>query len=128
MLLASAALLAAVACRQARHEPDLEGLFADLQALTKPEAGAVEKQSQVERTKVSARAWWEIRTPSSWGEYRTWLAARLGGPNGFHAKSENASLVVFSRELPADVHSLTVQVLEAGPPLRVRVTFEATAW
>jgi len=127
-LFTAAVLFSAAACRQARPPQDFGELVSDVEARIKPEGAEVERRSQVERTKVSARVSWEIRAKSSWAAYRAWLAARLGGENGFHTKSENASQVVFSRALPADVHSLNVELLEPGPPIRVRVTFEAAAW
>lgn len=116
------------ACRPSPPEQTFGEVLYDIETRIKPERGSIAERSKIERTRVSASVSWEIRVRSSWPEYRAWLAARLGGEGGFHLKSENVSQVVFSRELPADVHSLTVQLLAAGPPVRIRVTFEAAAW
>lgn len=118
-----------VSCRRAeREQGDFGAVSHSLEELTTPDGGSVERRSQIQRTKVSARVSWEIRASSPWPEYRAWLAEQLGGTSGFHVRSENVTQIVFARELPGDVHSLTVDLLEAGPPVRVRVNLEAAAW
>lgn len=127
-LFAVGVLLLAAACRPGPREQVFGEVLFDIETRIRPERGSIEQRSEIKRTKVSASVAWVIRTDSSWREYRAGLAARLGGEGGFHVKSEDVLEVVFSRELPADVHSLTLELLEAGPPIHVRVTLVAAAW
>lgn len=121
--------LLGTSCRRAeKEEGDFGAVSYSIETRITPERGSIEQRSEIKRTKTSASVTWVIRTGSSWPEYRAEVATRLGGEGGFDIKSENASQVVFSRRLPADVHTLTVEILEAGPPVRVRVTLEAAAW
>ena len=80
--------------------------------------------SAVRRDRWSATASWEFELTMSWSEYREWLVNELPG---FELTRSTGSLLAFVRVLEGDTYTILLEVVQQGPPARIRGTFSARA-
>jgi len=73
----------------------------------------------------SVQASWEIESDQEWPAYREVLERAL--PAGYTASASGGHDASFTRRLSGDTFYIRVEVLSAGPPLRIRLTFLALA-
>ena len=80
--------------------------------------------SAVRRDRWSATASWEFELTMSWSEYREWVVNELPG---FELTRSTGSLLAFVRVLEGDTYTILLEVVQQGPPARIRSTFSARA-
>lgn len=103
--------------------PDsLEPTVLALQKTTCPESGNVSAYDGIKRDAQRVEASWVLETAQDWEAYRRWVAGRLAG---YERTASSAGESTFIRALTGDVHSLRIERIQPGPPLRVRITFLA---
>lgn len=69
---------------------------------------------------------WEFETAMACADYVGWLRGRL--PDGFEPRAEEAGLVRFSRQLPADIQVLEVQRERLADQERLVLRLESHAF
>lgn len=116
-LVAAIALLVLVSC-----DGDAELRQAARRAMERTTPGAESQYApSVNRAGLAAEATWELQTDMSWKEYGDWLTDRLS-PQYERRPTADGSLV-FHRALAGDTHTIRLNIVSAGPPLRIRGTF-----
>jgi len=81
--------------------------------------------SQPSRRQWSLEVSWELESDQSWPSYRAGLERAI--PAGYVAVPGSERSASFRKSFVGDTYYLRVEVLTAGPPLRVAVTFVAQA-
>lgn len=81
--------------------------------------------SPVDQGKKVIQSTWEIETSQDWTEYKKAVATRLRPQYSMTREAEGEFLM--HRDLGGDTHGVHVVVVSRGPPLRIRVTFQAYA-
>lgn len=67
---------------------------------------------------------WDVEVPMSWDEYVRCVQEHL---SGFTSGPDHSRAAHFVKTPPGDTHTLRIEPLSDGPPLRVRVEFDAFA-
>ena len=129
-LLASATVV--ILAASCRHEDPraatLDAMIASAEAATTPTTAAVVRRSPVERASSSARASWEVEARSgTWADYRAFVEQRLARAR-FVKRSAGDEEAAFAREETGDVEQVTIRLVSSSSPVRVGVTFTASAW
>jgi hypothetical protein len=106
-------------------DPDarLRASVRDLQAQTNPPGATLIAVSPITRDAWSVHATWEIEAAMPWQEYTERLSGRL---HGFQHHLEGDGRVIFVKSLPDDTYTLRIEAVSIGPPLRIRVAFQAS--
>jgi hypothetical protein len=99
---------------------DLDAEVRDLQRRTIPAGASLITATSITRDTWSVKATWEVETPMRWEEYMQSVRGRLTG-------FIEPTVAQFTRTVGSDTHILHVEPLGAGPPLRVRVSFQGLA-
>jgi hypothetical protein len=90
---------------------------------TVPPDAATPYLSALHRSDWRSEASWEFETKGEFPAYTRWVVDRM--PAGFErVQTENGTLV-FMRELDGDSQRVRLQIVQKGPPLRIRGTFTA---
>jgi hypothetical protein len=112
------------ACVLACGGASLDAEVRDLQSRTLPAGARLLAGSPITRGEWSYEAAWEVEAATSWDDYLRQVRHRLAG---FTSAPGVSGAAQFTRTLPGDTHTLRVEMLSAGPPLRVRVIFRSLA-
>ena len=78
--------------------------------------------SAVRRGRWAATASWEFELTMTWSEYREWVVNQLPG---FELTRSTDTLLAFVRVLEGDTYTIVLEIVQHGPPRRVRGTFAA---
>ncbi|MGH2570549.1 MAG: hypothetical protein ACRDGR_04945 [bacterium] len=68
---------------------------------------------------------WELAFDQAWPAYCELFEKSL--PPGYDPQTPRGESVTFVKRLPSDTFRVDVALVEDGPPIRVRVTFQAQA-
>ena len=92
---------------------------------TLPPSASMSGGAELRRTAQKAEATWEISTPMTWRQYRSWSEER--SKTGYRETRTDDAHLSFKRLLPGDQLLVDIALVAPGPPLRLRVTFTAQA-
>jgi hypothetical protein len=81
--------------------------------------------SGLERDRWSASASWEFDSSWAWPQYTEWVTGRLSP--AFERIESTDDVLVFVRVLDGDTHTIRLERIQQGPPIRIRGTFRASA-
>ena len=113
------------ACKSNSADGEFEEQRRTVESLTLPTDGSIVTRSSSHRGTYFIAASWQIETKQSWTDYTRWLGDQLR--SRFEATGTAEAAVHFVNHLPGDDHSVQIDRLSGGPPLRARVTFTASA-
>ena len=104
---------------------DFEQTAASVRMNTTPPEARVINIAAISRGEFHLDSSWEIESPSSWQEYTDAVRSRL--PRDYEFKKTGAETAFFYKSLDRDSLTVEVKRISAGPPIRVQVTFRASA-
>lgn len=114
--------LVVAGCRQ-DHRPDLvEQERLSVLCWTAPPDAVTSPGTGLRRTAQLARVSWEVSVPTTWAQYRSWLATV--GDRGYHRSRSRDGALSFSRLSRGDLFIVDIEVL-IPDPLELRVTLTA---
>jgi hypothetical protein len=125
ILIVGAIAVAAVALLPQRgSEP---GTFAQqaasLREQSAPPGARCGQLSSIDRDQWTARVSWESSVPMTWDDYCQWLRGRMPG----YTADISPGRAIFKRYAEGDGYAVCVETISSGPPLHIRVTFNAYA-
>ncbi len=93
---------------------------------TAPDGARVVGTAPWRRGQWSVETSWEVETEKDWPTYRAALG-RAARPAGYQQAPSGEAGASFFRRESGDTYYLHVEIVSIGPPLRLRVSFEARA-
>lgn len=73
----------------------------------------------------SARTSWTFETPMRWEEYAGTARAAVG--TDYKEAPGRSDVLIFRRAFPGDTLTIMIELVQPGPPCRIRVSFDALA-
>ncbi len=114
-------------CAGAPGEPDLDAEARTLRSLSTVAGTRVVGPADRRTTPASLIYTWELEGDGEWHAYRESLRTSFARRPEFRPTATDGGSVVYSRTLPGDLHTVRAEAISAGPPLRVRITFQSSA-
>lgn len=125
-MLAVYLMFSAIGCNSSSTSDfDFEQAAASIRASTTPKDARVVNVVATSHSDFHIESSWEVESNSTWKEYTEDVRGRL--PSGYALKKAEAESFFFYKSLDRDSLTVEVQRISVGPPIRVRVTFRASA-
>ena len=117
------ALVASAGCRSSASDPTFDTEVRAVNDWASPPGASISKSGEDAQHGMTISKTWELSVPLEWPAYQD----RLRGAtwSGYHERERTGTRQAFSRVAGGDMFILSIDLLSAGPPLRVRVTLTA---
>lgn len=115
------------ACTNAPGEPDLDAEARAIHSLSTVTGTRVIGTTDRRTTPASVIYTWELEVDREWHAYRESLGKSFAARPEFRPHEGSGGSVVYARMMPGDMQTVRAEPISAGPPLKIRITFQSTA-